>query len=345
MKNNKRTSALALAKLYNEWLGDCVSRKSDCTIRSYETAMGSFISYLAKYKGYKNEGFCAQDALSVDNIMEWIDWLSKECKMKPQSCNVRLSGIRSFLKYIAKKDKSFAATYIEAKYIERMKTETVQVKSLTKDAIRTLLSVPNVNCFAGMRDAVLMAVMYTTGCRINEALSIKISDLHMNGCEAFVSIFGKGDKRRSPYLPIVVKKNIQIYLKRYFSDNIDTERYLFFSNYKGCFCKLTQEAIRKRLDKYAQEANKQSKDVPVNFHPHQFRHSMAVHRLEDNMNIVQLSKELGHASIETTMCYLDVIPGKKEKAIAELESDNIKNLPRKWKSQSDKLEELFRCKY
>lgn len=67
---------------------------------------------------------------------------------------------------------------------------------------------------------------------------------------------------------------------------------------------------------------------------------MAVHRLEDDMNIVQLSKELRHAKIETTMIYLDVVSGKKEKAIAELESEEIKQLPRKWQHQN--LQDLFK---
>lgn len=72
---------------------------------------------------------------------------------------------------------------------------------------------------------------------------------------------------------------------------------------------------------------------------------MSVHRLEDDMTIVQLSKELGHASIETTMVYLDVIPSKKEQAIAELESENVKGLPRKWENWTKKLGELFKCQY
>jgi hypothetical protein len=72
---------------------------------------------------------------------------------------------------------------------------------------------------------------------------------------------------------------------------------------------------------------------------------MSVHRLEDDMNIVQLSKELGHASIETTMVYLDVVPGKKEQAIAELESENVKGLSRKWERQTQKLGELFKRRY
>lgn len=187
-----------------------------------------------------------------------------------------------------------------------------------------------------MRDYVLMSMMYITGCRIDEVLSIQLRDLHLNvKSSPFVSVLGKGSIRRSPYLPKNIASNLETYIRKYhLSDDIG--RYLFYSNNRGPDCKLSQEAIRKQLSKYAKTAHQICDEVPLDFHSHQFRHSMAVHRLEDDMNIVQLSKELGHASIETTMVYLDVVPGKKERAIAEFESEEIKNFqengPHKYKN-------------
>ena len=343
MKNND--SALAIARLYNEWLDECVSYKSDCTMRSYETSVTSFIDYLVQCKQQKIDGFCTEDAFSAENIKNWLLWIKNEKNIKPQSCNVRLSNLRAFLKFMSKKNVKYANIYLASKAVDLLKAEKVQIKSLTKEAIKTLLSIPDTKTFTGMRDVVLMSLMYTTGCRINEALSIKLADLHIEGKTAFMSVLGKGSKRRTPYLSSVVVQNIKVYLKKHFSLNSDNECYLFYSNYKGSFCKLSQEAVRKQLIKYVQAAHKLCKDVPLDFHSHQFRHSMSVHRLEDNMNIVQLSKELGHTSIETTMAYLDVIPGKKEQAIAELESENVKSIPSKWKSQTQKLDELFKRRH
>lgn len=342
MKNN---SALVIAQLYNEWLDECVNYKSDCTIRSYEISVTSFIDYLVQCKKQKVDGFCTEDAFSGENIKNWLLWIKTEMNIKPQSCNVRLSNLRAFLKFMSKKNVRYASIYLASKDVDLLKTEKVQIKSLTKEAIKALLSIPDIKTFTGMRDVVLMSLMYTTGCRINEALSIKLADLHIDDKPGFMSILGKGSKHRTPYLSSVVIQNIKVYLKKYFSLNSDNERYLFYSNYKGQFCKLSQEAVRKQLIKYVQAAHQLCKDVPLDFHSHQFRHSMSVHRLEDDMNIVQLSKELGHTSIETTMVYLDVVPGKKEQAIAELESESVKGLPRKWENQTKKLSELFKRRY
>jgi site-specific recombinase XerD len=340
MKQNN--DALKISRLYNDWIKECENVKSQCTARSYESTMNSFVSYLTHHKNYKFDGFCGEDAFSNENIGGWMLWLRDVENIKPQSCNVRLSCLRSFLKFISKKNLRYSFVYLYSKDVAFFKTDKLQVKSLSKNAVKTLLSIPDIKTFIGMRDYVLMSMMYITGCRIDEVLSVQLRDLHLNVKDRpFVSVLGKGSVRRSPYLPKNIASNLTTYIRKYHLSD-DADRYLFYSNNKGPDCKLTQEAIRKQLSKYAEVAHQICGEVPLDFHSHQFRHSMAVHRLEDDMNIVQLSKELGHASIETTMIYLDVVPGKKERAIAELESEEIKKLPRKWTSQIQKLEDIFK---
>lgn len=246
MKNN---SALTIARLYNEWLDECVNYKSDCTIRSYETSVTSFIDYIVQCKQQKIDGFCTEDAFSAENIKNWMLWLKNEMNIKPQSCNVRLSNLRAFLKFMSKKNIKYASTYLASKDVDLLKTEKVQIKSLSREAIKTLLSIPDTKTFTGMRDVVLMSLMYTTGCRINEALSIKLADLHIDNKPGFMSVSGKGNRRRTPYLSSVMVQNIKVYLKKHFSLSSDNERYLFYSNYKDPFCKLSQEAVRKQLIK------------------------------------------------------------------------------------------------
>lgn len=340
MKQNN--DALRISQFYNDWLEECENIKSPCTARSYEATMNTFVSYLTRHKNYKFDGFCGKDAFSNENIEGWMLWLRDVENIKPQSCNVRLSCLRSFLKFISKKNLRYSSIYLSSKDVTFLKTDKPQVKSLSKNAVKTLLSIPDTRTFIGMRDYVLMSMMYITGCRIDEVLSIQLRDLHLNVKNGpFVSVLGKGSVRRSPYLPKNIVSNLKTYIRKYHLSD-DAGRYLFYSNNKGPNCKLSQETIRKQLSKYAETAHQICDEVPLGFHSHQFRHSMAVHRLEDGMNFVQLSKELGHASVETTMVYLDVVPGKKERAIAELESEEIKKLPRKWTSQIQKLEDIFK---
>ena len=93
----------------------------------------------------------------------------------------------------------------------------------------------------------------------------------------------------------------------------------------------------KMLKKYAKAAHENCRDVPLDLHTHQFRHSKASHWLEDGMNIVQISFLLGHEQLQTTMIYLDITTEEKAKALATLEDENDKKVSAKWKNSDGSL--------
>jgi len=77
--------------------------------------------------------------------------------------------------------------------------------------------------------------------------------------------------------------------------------------------------------------------VPLNLHAHQFRHAKASHWLEDGINIVQISRLLGHEQLETTMIYLDVSLEQKSDALSTLEEEDSREIPKKWKGSGKTL--------
>ncbi len=85
------------------------------------------------------------------------------------------------------------------------------------------------------------------------------------------------------------------------------------------------------------DAHKRCPEVPLDTHAHQFRHAKATHWLEDGMNIIQISFLLGHASLDTTMRYLDITTDDKRQALATLEGEKEKNVTKKWKDSSGSL--------
>ena len=92
---------------------------------------------------------------------------------------------------------------------------------------------------------------------------------------------------------------------------------------------MTPESVNKQLKKYTAIAHEICKDVPLTLHTHQFRHAKASHWLEDGMNIVQISFLLGHTNLHTTMAYLDITTEQESNALATLEDENQKNIPKK----------------
>ena len=132
------------------------------------------------------------------------------------------------------------------------------------------------------------------------------------------------------------------YLKDFHGPEPNTDAYVFYSRNKGILGKMTPENVNQQLKKYAVIAHRICTDVPVNLHAHQIRHAKASHWLEDGMNIVQISFLLGHASLQTTMMYLDITIEQESKALATLEDENKQNIPKKWKTETDSLAVFLR---
>jgi site-specific recombinase XerD len=135
---------------------------------------------------------------------------------------------------------------------------------------------------------------------------------------------------------------IQKYMKVFHVAKPNPDDYLFYSSWHGQKSKLSQEAIRKRLKIYASKAHEICNDVPLNLHSHQWRHAKACHWLEDGINIVEISKLLGHESIETTMVYQDITTEQQMRALATLEDEATSTIPKKWKLEKNKgLSDIF----
>ena len=118
------------------------------------------------------------------------------------------------------------------------------------------------------------------------------------------------------------------------------DSYVFFSRNKGASGKLSQAAVHKMLKKYASAGHEIDPDVPMDLHAHQFRHARASHWLEEGINIVQISRLLGHAQLETTMVYLDISPEQEALALATLEDEKARDAVPKWNPEKDTLSAL-----
>ena len=182
----------------------------------------------------------------------------------------------------------------------------------------------------------LIVLLYGTAARLDEILSMKVGQLHLNEPKPFATVMGKGSKPRTLYLLPKAVAHLKAYMKEYHPEGRN-ERYLFYSRNHHAYRKLTQPAIDKRLKLYAQRAHEKCPEVPLNLHAHQFRHAKSSHWLEDGMNIVQISLLMGHAHIQTTMGYMDITTEQESKALATLEDENEAKLSKNWKGRESNL--------
>lgn len=322
-----------MARYTYDWINTYVPNlrsSSEHTVRAYKTAINLYINFLEE-KGVGVNNFSA-DHFTSSYINDCLLWL-KECRQCcNKTCNNRLAGIMSLLKYFGIRNKVYKHLYIDAsESVKRLKVPKGKVRGLTRDAVKALLAAPDPDTKIGLRDVALMSFEYGTATRIDEMLSVKINQLHLHADKPYVTIIGKGSKIRSAYLMSGLVKILERYIRIFHGEAPNPDDYLFYSSWHNAKSKLSQEAIRKRLKMYAAKAHEKCNDVPLDLHSHQWRHAKASHWLEDGINIVEISKLLGHESVETTMVYQDITTEQQLRALATLEEEHSDGEIKKWK--------------
>ena len=310
--------------------------QSEHTLRNYTTALDQYLEWLEDKKGYDDVSINLS-CFETKMIEEWMKWLLTEKKQSRASVNVRLSSLRTFLRYLSRQDPKYRYLSVEASDVQRLKTPKRKIHGIKRDGVKTLLSVIPTNTVSGRRYLILITLLYATAARINEVLSLKIKDLYLDRNEPFIRVFGKGSKYRNiPILKDTVKL-LNVYIASFHGDKPDPEAYLFYTNHKGPYEKMSQTAVRKALSVYAKKAHELSDDCDDHLHPHQFRHAKLTHLLEDGLNEVVVAEFAGHSGLETIQDYVDVSIEQKRKQLDTLKDDYDKSVIKKWNLKNNSI--------
>lgn len=334
--------SIIIARHINAFLNEYVpsqKSRSSHTLKSYQYALALYISFLETEKGISPERLFGE-CFSRIIIEEWLLWLMEHRGCSAETCNNRMASLRAFLKYLGSREISQLYLSEDATKIQRKNEVRKKVKGMSKKAVQALLSAPDLSTKAGRRDLTLMIIIYSTAARIDEILSLKIDQLHLNAEKPNVTIIGKGRKVRTLYLLPKAVAHLKKYLKEFHGDAPNPEAYVFYSRNTGLYGKMSQPSVNKQLKKHAKAAHELCNEVPLDLHAHQLRHAKASHWLEDGMNVVQISFLLGHEQLQTTMVYIDITIEQELKALATLEDENDKNVAKKWRNIKGGLAEF-----
>lgn len=331
---NIKKESRSLIDQINNWLKVYLPQTrcySSNTIESYETAIFLFIDFLESEKYIKINEF-NDTCFKRDVLEEWLTWLGSKRHNQKRTRDHRLCIIRSLLKYLKSKNYNMVINYLDACEIKSISNgHGKKVEGISKKAMKALFA--NIDCATriGKRDYALFALMYDTGCRIGEELNIKLKDLYLEMRSPYLIVNGKGNKKRSLILSEKTVEIIRHYIKMFLGNTPNPEAYLFYSSHGGVLKQMTEDAVNNRLYIISEKANKKCTEVPVHMHCHQIRHSAATHWLQDDINIAQISRYLGHESIETTRTYLGISREELERALAKREV-LIENPKKKYKN-------------
>lgn len=289
------------------------------TIRAYQNAMESLLDYIVETKNMRLTDI-SFDTINHQLLYEYLEWLEYDCGCTASTRNHRLQCIRAFYAFVAETYPAAVAYRNDILKVKPVKTpKAMTVDYMSETAIKALLSAPETNNYKGVRDALIMIVLYDTGARIQEVLNIRIADI--NFYDATITIYGKGQKIRCVTLMENTVSHLKNYLNIYHHD-YDKTAYLFYTVRNGEQRPMTTDNARRMIKKYAETARLSCNEVPENVHPHLFRHSRAMHLYQHGMPLALVSQWLGHSRVETTLIYAYADTEMKRKAIEIATSDD-----------------------
>ncbi|MDR0516962.1 MAG: tyrosine recombinase [Fibromonadaceae bacterium] len=232
---------------------------------------------------------CKQAEISTDSIDSFLAERAKAFDYKPSSLARHISSLRGFLNYLEEQElldfspeSLFAAPRLE-KYLPQC---------LSIEEVSEVFENINTSDKFGMRDMVLLELLYSAGLRISEAVSLKLEHVQLDN--GWITPVGKGNKQRLVPLSGKAKQNIELYIKnarRQLKPKIDT----LVLNFHGR--KLSRVGAWKIIRQRTSFLRKSS------ISPHSFRHSFATHCLAGGMDLRILQELLGHANLATTQIY------------------------------------------
>lgn len=267
-------------------------RLSKNTLDAYRRDMNKFLKFVKS----RNENFYDLDEITV---MSYVQSLIKD-NIANSSINRNIVTIRNFYKFL-NQNKIIKDSPIINYELPQVKRNLPDI--LTIEEIERLLSTPDIDTPRGMRDRAMLELMYATGIKVSEITNLSIFDINLDMC--YIRCRGSKNKERIIPLGSVAITYIKEYLSIRKSMSEVTNTFLFL-NSRGN--KITRQGFWKIVKNYAKEAGI-NKDINL----YTFRHSFAVHLLQNGADIKSVQELLGHVDMTATQIYYSIT--KKNKLI------------------------------
>ena len=281
--------------------------KSFNTIRGYRRDLLQFMEYLEEYEEIHN--FEEIEMMTFRSFIAYLNSpkrlekdentkdMKKKAKLKPvskRSINRKISALRTFFKYL---QEIKVIETNKASYINVPKFEKELPNVINRDDLNNLRHVINTEKITGIRDRLIIELLYSSGLRSIEL--INLSEFMIDIEEREIRVVGKGDKERITFFSENAKKWLIKYIEEKKKQYANYTREVLIVNSKGK--KLTTRSLRRLISAHAHEAG-----IEKEITPHVFRHSFATELLNNGVDIRYLQELLGHSSIAATQVYTHV---------------------------------------
>jgi len=286
------------------------------TSDAYRNDLGQFWEFLQDHgngNGHSNgagdgNGNYAWAMVDINVLNKYIENLRVRKGYRDTTTARKVASIKSFFGFLSENS---IITEDPTESLGSPRVGRTLPKFLPKEDVTLLLDTAyKSGSNEGQRDAVIMELLYATGLRVGELVSLDLQDVDLS--ESYIRCMGKGSKERIVHLYPKALEELRRYLKSAriaLLGHRRTEPSLFV-NHRGE--RLTRQWVWTILKTYGQKAG-----IEQNITPHTLRHSFATHLLQNGASLRHVQELLGHSSISTTQVYTHLTNGYVQKEYAK----------------------------
>ncbi len=299
--------------MFSDYLADFLDYMEVERGRSLKT-IENYSLYLNRF--YEFAGDIKVNKIDIGTVSKWRQWLNRYKgedgrEISKTTQNYHLIALRSFLKYMARRDINTLAP----EKIELATSKRPQVSFLTVEEVIALFSAADPSTQSGLRDRAILELLFSTGLRVSELVNLNRDSINLDKGE--FSIRGKGQKDRPVYMSDSAKVAVLAYLK---SRN-DKSEPLFVQASKSKnpdeLNRLTARTIQRIVENCRAKAG-----ITKQVTPHTLRHSFATDLLGNGADLRSVQTMLGHANISTTQIYTHVTDPQLKEVHKQFHSGN-----------------------
>lgn len=274
------------------------------TITSYNNDLTHFDEFL------KNNSSIKYHSITKDEVRSFLKYLD-ELKLSKSSISRILSTLRHFYNYLLLQN---ITTTNPFKSIRNPKKDKKLPNFLTSEELQTIFDTIPTDTDLGLRNRLIIELLYATGLRVSELTSLQINDIDFANKE--IKVVGKGSKERIVFYGEYAEKYLNMYLETARPNLLgkNNSDYLFINNRGG---QLTSRGVELIIDKIVTNAA-----LKHHISPHVIRHTFATDLLNNGADLKSVQELLGHESLSTTQIYTHITNER-------LRSVYLKSFPRK----------------
>lgn len=316
---------------------------SPLTIDSYRYTFILLLTYMEETQKISVEKLKISD-LTYENTIDFLNWLQEKRGNNTNTRNQRQAAIKGFVHFLKYEYPDYLNEYQKILNLPVKKTRQKEISYLKTEGVKLLMNQVDLNSSNGLRDYVILLLMYTTGIRVSELIQIRVKDISLTVPYTLL-VHGKGKKSR--YVPLLKRTipYIQKYLMSKGYDKSEKLQEILFKNHmKQAF---TRQGINYIIKKYSTKARTIDKSlVPEDLSPHKIRHSTAMELVVAGVDLIYIRDLLGHVSVTTTEIYAKANSMHKRQAIEAASKEIVPEEDATWDNNQnlkDWLKSFNRC--